>query len=102
MVQRLFQIEDQSNYVMKVAGTTKRSRPDVELLNNFLITRVHKLNKDDWYKAMRMMIVMKTTVEDRRTIGADNLQHMIIMVDSTHAVHEDMSRHKGGMISFGT
>ena len=40
--------------------------------------------------------------EDRRTIGAYNLQHMMIMVDFTHAVHEDMSRHKGGMISFGT
>ena len=51
---------------------------------------------------MRMMCFIKATVNDVRIIGADSMFDMIIMVDSAHAVHDNMRGHTGGLISFGT
>ena len=66
------------------------------------MTRVHSPSKDDWHKLMRMMSFVKGTVNDVRTIGADDLHHILMMVDSAHAVHEDMRGHTGGLLTFGT
>ncbi|GFH56607.1 hypothetical protein CTEN210_13083 [Chaetoceros tenuissimus] len=89
-------------YVMKVAWAMKRTRLDLESTNSFLMTRVHEPNKDDWHKLMRLMSFIKTTLNDKRVIGADSLHKMLTMVDSAHAVHRDMQGHTGGLISFGT
>jgi len=98
--------EEQSDllkkYVAKMLWATKRSRPDCKTAMSFLMTRVHLPSKDDWHKLMRMMSFVKGTVNDVRTIGADDLHHMIMMVDSAHAVHEDMRGHTGGLLTFGT
>ena len=48
-----------------------------------------------------MMCFIKQTVEDVRIIGADSLADMLTMVDSAHAVHENMRGHTGGLITFG-
>jgi hypothetical protein len=45
---------------------------------------------------------MKKTKDDVRIIGADDLLNMIVMIDSAHAVHDDMRGHTGGITSFGT
>ena len=59
--------------------------------------------KEDWHKLVRMMMFIKTTVEDVRIIGADDLHSMLTMVDSAHAVHEtDMRGHTGSVIIMGT
>ena len=89
-------------YVMKVAWAMKRSRPDIEFTNTFHMTRVHEPNRDDWHKFMRMMCWVKQTQEDVRTVGADDLLHMLTMTDSAHAVHNDMRGHTGQVITMGT
>jgi len=89
-------------YVMKIAWAMKRTRPDVEPTNSFLMTRVHDPTKDDWHKLMRLMSFIKGSLNDRRVIGADSLHKMLTMVDSAHAVHKDMRGHTGGLITFGT
>ena len=89
-------------YIMKVAWAMKRSRPDVEFTNTFLMTRVHEPNREDWHKFMRMMSWIKTTQDDLRTVGADDLLHMLTMTDSAHAVHDDMRGHTGQIITMGT
>ena len=35
-------------YVMKIAWVMKRSRPDIEFTNTFMMTRVHEPNREDW------------------------------------------------------
>eukprot|EP00957_Ditylum_brightwellii_P107855 8227532-Ditylum_brightwellii.AAC.2 len=86
---------------MKVAWAMKRSRPDIEFTNTFHMTRVHAPNRDNWHKFMRMMCWLKQTQDDVRTIGADDLLHMLTMTDSAHAVHNDMRGHTGQVITTG-
>ena len=44
----------------------------------------------------------KKTKDDVRIIGADDLLNMIVMIDSAHAVHDNMRGHTGGITSYGT
>ena len=89
-------------HIMKVAWAMKKTRLDLEPTNSFLMTRAHEPNKDDWHKLMRLMSFIKSTLNDKRIIGADSLHKMLTMVDSAHAAHKDMRGHTGGLISFGT
>ena len=89
-------------YVMKIAWAMKRSRPDIEFTNTFMMTRIHEPNREDWHKFMRMMCWLKTTQNDVRTVGADDLLHMLTMTDSAHAVHNDMKGYTGQIITMGT
>ena len=90
-------------YVMKTLWTSKRSRPDLETTMGFLTTRVQEPTKDDWHKLTRMMSFVKDTVEDVRTIGADNLHHLLTLIDSAHAVHaKDIRGHTGSISTMGT
>jgi hypothetical protein len=57
---------------------------------------------DDWLKFKRLCCFIKSTKNDVRIIGADNLLDMLVMIDSSHAVHNDMRGHTGGVITFGT
>ena len=90
------------SFVAKLICVEKRSRPDIEPTVSFLSTRVKEPTKDDWHKFKRLMCWIKQTVEDVRIIGADNLLEMIVMIDSAHAVHDNMRGHTGGITSFGT
>ena len=89
-------------FVAKLIWVMKRGRPDVEPTNSFLCTRVKRPDKDDWHKFKRCMCWIKQTATDVRTIGADNLLDMLVMIDSAHAVHDDMRGHTGGITSYGT
>jgi len=48
------------------------------------------------------MCWVKKTKADVKIIGGDDLLNMIVMINSAHAVHNDMRGHTGGVISFGT
>ena len=89
-------------FVAKLIWVEKRSRPDIEPTVSFLSTRVKEPTKDDWHKFKRLMCWIKQTAKDVRIIGADNLLEMIVMIDSAHAVHDNMRGHTGGITSFGT
>jgi hypothetical protein len=89
-------------FVAKLIWVMKRGRPDVEPTVSFLSTRVKAPDKDDWHKFKRLMCWIKKTKTDVRIIGADDLLNMIVMIDSAHAVHNDMRGHTGGVTSFGT
>ena len=52
-------------YIMKVAWAMKRTRPDLEPTNSFLMTRVQKPNKDNWHKLMGLMSFIKGTLNDK-------------------------------------
>jgi len=58
--------------------------------------------KSDWHKFLRVMCWLKQTKLDVRVIGADDLVNMVVMIDSAHAVHDNMRGHTGGVTSFGT
>ena len=89
-------------FVAKLIWVMKRGRPDVEPTISFLCTRVKGPDKDDWHKFKRCMCWIKQTATDVRTIGADNLLDMLVMIDSAHAVHDNMRGHTGGITSYGT
>ena len=89
-------------FVAKLIWVMKRGRPDVEPTVSFLSTRVKGPDKDDWHKFKRLMCWIKKTKSDVRIIGADDLLNMIVMIDSAHAVHDDMRGHTGGITSYGT
>jgi hypothetical protein len=91
-----------TKFVAKLIWVMKRARPDVEPTVSFLSTRVKAPDKDDWHKFKRLMCWIKKTKTDVRIIGADDLLKMIVMIDSAHAVHDDMRGHTGGVTSFGT
>lgn len=74
----------------------------METTVSFLMKRVSEPLRDDWHKFIRMMCFIKQTINDVRIIGADSLIDMLTMVDSAHAVHENMRGHTGGLITFGT
>ena len=89
-------------YVAKLLWVMKRARPDIELTVSFLCTRVKSPTKDDWHKLKRLMCWLKQTHTDVRIIGADDLLQMIVLIDSAHAVHDNMRGHTGGITTFGT
>lgn len=89
-------------YVAKTIWVEKRSRPDIEPTVSFLSRRVSKPTKDDWHKFKRLMCFIKLSVADVRVIGADSLLEMLVMIDSSHAVHNNMRGHTGGITTFGT
>jgi hypothetical protein len=89
-------------FVAKLLWVMKRGRPDIEPTVSFLSTRVQAPTKDDWHKLKRLMSWLKQTATDVRIIGADDLLHMVVLIDSAHAVHDNMRGHTGGVTSFGT
>ena len=85
-------------FVAKLIWVMKRGRPDVEPTTSFLSTRIKAPDKDNWHKFKRLMFWVKTTKDDVRIIGADDLLNMIVMIDSAHAVHHDMRGHTLSLI----
>ena len=58
--------------VAKVLFIMKRARPDMELTNSFLCTRVSKSTVEDWEKLKRAMAFLRDTIDDARILGADS------------------------------
>ena len=52
-------------------------------------------------KLYRVLQFIKQTKDDTRIIAADNLGEMYTWIDASYAVHDNMRRHTGGVISMG-
>ena len=87
--------------VAKQLYVSHRGRPDVQLPIAFLCTRVSKSTEQDWSKLKRVLEFLKGTLDDRITLGADDITIMQTWVDASYAVHSDMKSHTGGTVSFG-
>jgi hypothetical protein len=59
-----------------------------------------KSTEQDWSKLKRVLKFLKGTLDDRITLGADDITVMQTWVDASYAVHSDMKSHTGGTISF--
>lgn len=68
---------------------------------SFLSTRVTKSNKSDWWKLKRVLRWLWTTINEKRIIGIDECGKVMTYIDSSHAVHENMRSHTGGLITMG-
>ena len=90
------------SYMAMFIWFMKRGRLDIKPTMSFLCTPVKGPTKDNWHKFKRLACFLKRTVNDVQTIGADDLLNMIVMIDSSHAVHGDMRGHTGGVTIFGT
>ena len=87
--------------VAKQLYVSHRGRPDAQLPIAFLCTRVSKSTEQDWSKLKRDLEFLKGTLDDRITLGADDITVMQTWVDASYAVHSDMKSHTGGTVSFG-
>ena len=86
----------------KLLFIMKRGRPDIETAVSYLMARVSKSNMKDWEKLKRCLGFLKGTINDVRVIGADSIRDLHVWVDASHAIHENMRGHTGGVMSVGT
>ena len=87
--------------VAKLLWIMKRSRPDLETAVSYLCTRVSKSDEDDWAKLRRVIAFVKCTLEDTRTIGAQDLTKIFTWIDATYAVNPDFKSQTGGAMPMG-
>jgi len=85
----------------KLLWVMKRGRPDIETTIAFLCTRVKGPTCQDWCKLRRLIHFLHDTIDDIRTIRADNLMTLFTWVDAAYDVHDNMRSHTGGAISMG-
>jgi hypothetical protein len=88
--------------VAKLLYVSQRGRTDTQPTIAFLCTRVSKPTEQDWSKLRRLLEYLHGTLDQTRTLGADNLHSMVTWVDASYAIHADMKSHTGGAISLGT
>ena len=62
---------------------------------------VSKSNVRDWCKLKRVLSFLKSTIHDKRKIGATSLKDMYTWIDASYAVHPNMHGHTGGLMSYG-
>ena len=60
---------------------------------------VSKRTDEDWDKLKRVLDFVKKMKTDERTIGAKTLSQIWNFIDASHAVHENMRSHTGGIMS---
>ena len=88
--------------VMKLLWLIQRGRPDCTTPISYLCTRAKEPDIEDWKKLKRLLCFLKQTINEERIIGAKDLHKMQTFIDSSHAVHENMRGHTGGVTTFGT
>ena len=64
--------------VAKLLFIMKQARPDLETSVSFLMTRVSKSDEDNWRKLKRCLGFIKGTIEDKGTMGADNINDLFV------------------------
>jgi hypothetical protein len=79
----------------------KRVILDLETSVSFLMKRMSKSTNEDWNKLKHVLDFVKKTKSDERTIGAETLSQIWNFIDASHAVHENMRSHTGGLMSMG-
>ena len=87
--------------VAKLLWIIKRARPDLETTISYLYTRVTKYDTDNWRKSRRLIVHMKSTINDIRIIGATDLKSTYTWIYTAYAMNSDMRSQTGGVISLG-
>ena len=87
--------------VMKVQWIAEQGRPDVQLPVSYLTTRLTKATSQDWRKLQRVMMYLHNTIDDGRVMGIEDLGVIHIWIDASYAIHPDMKRLTGGVMSYG-
>jgi hypothetical protein len=85
----------------KLLLVSTRAGVDLLLAFAFLCTRVSKSTKQDREKLRRVLEYIHGSMDCDYTLGADNMDKMMTLVDAAFAMHLDMKSHTGGVISFG-
>ena len=73
---------------------------DLKLVIACLCTRVSKITIQDWLNLKRVLLYIKGTLDMHRVLCADSILSLLIWVDASYAVHDDMKSHMGGCTSF--
>ena len=87
--------------VYKLLFLCKRGRPDIQTAIEFLTMRVKCPDHDDLKKLYRVIKYLQSTSELVLTLECDESGNLLWWVDASFAVHHDMKRHTGGMMSMG-
>ena len=87
----------------KLLHVSNRARLDIKLAIYFVCTRVSKGTSTiyDWGKLKRVLQYLKGTLDIPRTLGADSIMKLVMYVDASYAVHQNMRSHTGGCMPFG-
>ena len=96
--------EDKENFhslVAKLLYLSKRVRPDLLLVSNFLCTRVSNPTVGDMDKLTRALKYLHSTQDLGINIDVNANLHVIAYVDASYAVHKDFKSHTGAVISLG-
>jgi hypothetical protein len=86
--------------VQKLLYMSHRGWSDIQPTLAVLCTRVSQSTKQDWKKLKRLLQYLHESIDLNLTLRADKLSTMIMWVDASYAVHEDMKSHTGGATSF--
>ena len=79
--------------VAKLLYIMKRVRDDLEPVVRYHCTQVTKNDEDDWKKLRRFIAWVKSTIDNKRLIGATDLSKNFTYIDAAYAVHDDMMSH---------
>lgn len=96
--------EDKENFhslVAKLLYLSKRVRPDLLLVTNFLSTRVSCPTIGDMEKLHRALKYLHSTQDLGINIDVSSNLHVIAYVDASYAVHKDFKSHTGAVVSLG-
>lgn len=86
----------------KLLYLMKRARPDIDVAVTYLCSRVSKPNESDWEKLKRVLCYIKSTMNETRFMGMDDLGMLFTWIDAAYAVHPNMRSQTGGAMSMGT
>ena len=87
--------------VARLLWMMKRSRPDIETAVSFLCTKVSCSTEEHWEKLRRVLKLVQQTKEDKRAIGAQNLEELNTWIHTSYTVHPNMRSHTSGTMSLG-
>ena len=57
------------------------------------LNRIFKAAEEDWQKLRISLILLKTTIYDRKIMGTDYFDKLRTWIDASHALHMNMRGH---------
>ena len=88
--------------IAKLIWLSHRAGPNMLKDISHLYTRVTALDVDDWRKLNRLLQFVNCTISDEVFVDTDSLHEMVIWIDDTHDIHQNMWGLTGGCIYFCT
>ena len=80
---------------------SKRCRPDIQVPVAFLTTRVRSPAQQDWRKLKRVIGHLRATIGIPLILKIDDSGRILIYIDGSFAVHQDMRGHTGMATTLG-